>query len=259
MKRVVSEMMFTLLLIGMLALAFNIQPVKATGETIYIRADGNIEPSTAPIQRDEDLYTLTGNITSDAYGIMVERNNMTLDGAGYTLQGTGASGFKGIYLTGRSNITIKNIQVKTFYYGIQLFASSNNSIVGNDITDNDYGIYLDYSSNNRIVGNNITDNDYNGIKILASSNNSIVGNNITNNSDGIGLSGSSNNSIVENNITNNNYGISLYLSSNNKFYHNNFIDNTQQVYFDYSSHANVWDDGYPSGGTYWRDHTCVAW
>jgi len=47
------------------------------------------------------------------------------------------------------------------------------------------------------------------------------------------------------------------LSSNNKFYHNNFIDNTQQVYFDYSSHANVWDDGYPSGGNYWSDHTGV--
>src|SRR3972149_4130853 len=198
MKRVVSEMMFTLLLIGMLALAFNIQPVKATGETIYIRADGNIEPSTAPIQRDEDLYTLTGNITSDAYGIMVERNNMTLDGAGYTLQGTGASGFKGIYLTGRSNITIKNIQVKTFYYGIQLFASSNNSIVGNDITDNDYGIYLDYSSNNRIVGNNITDNG-DGIQPSVSSNNRIVGNNITDNDyNGIKILASSNNSIVGN-------------------------------------------------------------
>jgi len=32
----------------MLALAFNIQPVKASG-SIYIRADGSIDPPTAPI------------------------------------------------------------------------------------------------------------------------------------------------------------------------------------------------------------------
>ena len=60
-RKAVSGMMLTLLLMGMLTLAFNIQPVKASG-TIYIRADGSIDPPTAPIQRDGDVYTFTNNI-----------------------------------------------------------------------------------------------------------------------------------------------------------------------------------------------------
>ena len=87
-RRAVSVVIIAMLLTGMLTVAFNIQPVKAIG-TIYIRADGSIDPPTAPIQRDGDIYTLTGNINSDTDGIVIERNNMTLDGAGYTLQGTG--------------------------------------------------------------------------------------------------------------------------------------------------------------------------
>jgi hypothetical protein len=84
-----------------------------------------------------------------------------------------------------------------------------------------------------------------------------LGNNITaNNRDGIGLYWSSNyNSVSRNNIVaNNRHGIGLYDSLNNKFCHNNFIDNFLQVYIYTSGYANVWDDGYPSGGNYWSDY-----
>ncbi len=47
-KKIVSVIVLTLLLTSMFTLAFNIQPVRAGG-IIYIRADGSIEPSTAPI------------------------------------------------------------------------------------------------------------------------------------------------------------------------------------------------------------------
>jgi hypothetical protein len=48
-------MMLALLLMGMLTLAFNIQPVKASG-TIYVRADGSVDFPSAPIQ-----WTLIGS------------------------------------------------------------------------------------------------------------------------------------------------------------------------------------------------------
>lgn len=51
---------------------------------IIIKADGSVDPVGAPIQRDSDIYTLTG----DANGITVRRNNMTLDGNGHTLSST---------------------------------------------------------------------------------------------------------------------------------------------------------------------------
>jgi hypothetical protein len=84
-RKKVSGIMLSLLLIGMLALAFNIQQVKASG-TIYIRADGSVEPSTANITSvDNVTYTFTNNINDY---IVVQRNNIVVDGAGYTVQAT---------------------------------------------------------------------------------------------------------------------------------------------------------------------------
>jgi len=259
-KKTVSGIMLILLLTGLFSLAINVKPAKSawTG-TVYIRADGSIEPSDAPIiTYDNITYTLTSDIVSPADGIVVERDNIIIDGAGYTLQGTGEYPYKGVDLYGRSNITIKNTIITTFWQGILLYYSSNNSIVGNNITNNWHGIMLYIPSYyNSIVGNNIANND-DGILLYYSSNNSIVGNNITANNDyGILLDYSSNyNSIVGNNIANNRHGIMLYDSSNNSIFHNNFIDNTGQASLD-RSYGNVWDDGYPSGGNYWSDYVGV--
>jgi parallel beta-helix repeat protein len=270
LKKTVSEIMLTMLIITTLALAFNIEPVKASG-TIYIRADGSIDPPTAPISSvDNVTYTFTDNINDS---IVVERDNIVIDGAGYTVQGYGSG--NGFYWSGINNVTIKNTNIKNFEYGIYLSTSNNNSISGNNITNNWNGIYLGSSSNSTISGNNITNNT-GGIVLEYSSNyNSISGNNITNNTGGIvlhyssnssisgnnvegnfinvGLSSSSNNTISENNINKSSYGLWLEASSNNNFIlrntimnqhygisfcessdniicHNNFINNTQQVY-----------------------------
>ena len=92
-EKTVSGIMMTLLFIGMFSLAIGVKPAKSTwtGGTIYIRADGSIDPPDAPIiTYDNVTYTLTDNITSSADGIVVERDNIILDGGGYTVQGVGA-------------------------------------------------------------------------------------------------------------------------------------------------------------------------
>ena len=281
-KASIIVLILVLLTIGMLSLALNIQPAKSewTG-TVYIRADGSVDPPDAPvIIYDNVTYVLTGNITSSADGIVVERDNIVIDGAGYTLQGTGSG--KGIDLTGRSNVIIKNMEIKAFNWeGILLYYSSNNKISGNNITNNGYGIKVYYSSNNIITGNNITANNEHGIglgfalnnKIYrnnitannwagiyfydSSNNNTIIGNNITNNvGDGIYMDRAAYNMVVRNNIEENyDRGICLLSSSSNIIYHNNLINNTSQVYIENS--LNVWDDGYPSGGNYWSNYTRV--
>jgi parallel beta-helix repeat protein len=238
----------------MLTLAFNIQSVKAGG-TIYIRADGSIDPPDAPISTvDNVTYTLTGNITSTADGIVVLRSNIIIDGAGYTLQGIGALS-TGIHVESGSNVTIKNAKIKGFESGISFFgytpALKFSKVVGNYIVNNSYGILGGGFSYN-IAGNNIINNTW-GVKLFASSNNTIVGNNIIANNKGITLwDGSSNNSIFGNNMESNSYGIMLvYGSSNNKIFHNDFINNAYQAY---DSFNNTWDDGYPSGGNFWDDY-----
>jgi parallel beta-helix repeat protein len=205
-RRAVSGTMLILALIGMLTLAFNIQRVEASG-TIFIRADGSFEPSTAPISTiDNVTYTFTDNIYDE---VVVERSNITIDGNGTTLQGSGSG--NGFYCSGINNVTIKNTNIKNFSYGILLDSSSNNSIVGNNITaNNELGIWLYSSSNNSIVGNNLTANNMHGIELHSSSNNSIAGNSLTaNNGNGISLYHSSNNNIAGNNATNNNNGIGI--------------------------------------------------
>jgi parallel beta-helix repeat protein len=221
-----------------------VQRVGASG-SIHIRADGSIEPLTANITSvDNVTFTFTGEIHES---IVIERDNIVVDGAGHEVQGTGSG--TGIDLSGRGNVTIKNVTIKTFNEGIGgAHTSYNNAIVGNNITNNGdgivgfsfnnsivgnsisansrYGVLLASSSNNNIVGNNIAKNTVNGVVLSSSSNNSIVGNNITNNGDGVVLSSSSNNSIVGNNITNNGDGI-IGSSSDNSIVGNNISANSR--------------------------------
>jgi len=91
-----------------MGLGFSIQTVKASG-TVYIRADGSVDPLTAPIQRIGDIYILEGNINDS---LVVERSDIIVDGDGYTLQGSGIG--KGIDLTATSNVTIKNMEIRAW-------------------------------------------------------------------------------------------------------------------------------------------------
>ena len=136
MKRALSTFMFVLLLMSMLAFSFNIRSVKASG-TIYIRADGSIDPPDVPISTvDNVTYILTGNIYDS---IVVERDNIVVEGASHEVQGTGVG--LGIYLDGRGGVTIRNATISNFEYGMWLNCSSNNNIAENNITANGGGAW----------------------------------------------------------------------------------------------------------------------
>jgi len=206
--------------------------VKLTPSPIYIRVDGSVDPLAAPIFRSGDVYTLTDTVhTSALNGIVIERNNMILDGAGCVFQGTGSN--TGILIQGRSNVTIKNITVRAFSLGINLSDSLNNVIQANNVRDCEIGIGLfSFSSGNNVSGNNITAIKGYGIHIVSSSNNVLTRNNVRDNDGGIRL-----------------------LQCTNLAYHNNFINNSVQV--STLDSLNVWDNGYPSGGNYWSDYAEV--
>ena len=158
------------------ALTFNIHSAMASG-TIYIRADGSIDPPTAPISSLDDItYTFTDDIYDS---IVVERSNIIIDGDRHTLQGSGSG--NGFDLGGTSNVTVRNTNIKGFGIGIQILMGSKNTISGNNITANGMaGILITFYSNyNSISGNNITANDNYGIWLYYSSFNTIIGNNIT--------------------------------------------------------------------------------
>lgn len=233
-RKAASGITLILLLIGTLGSVFYVGLAKAGG-TIYIRANGSIDPPDAPIEREGYLYTFTDNINDF---IVVETDNIIVDGAGYTILGTGSFLYtKGVDLAGRKNVTLRNMSIEAFYYGIYLDSSSNNSVFGNNITNNEYGIRLDYSSNNSICRNNLTANNGGGIFLFYSSDNRVSGNNITtNSSEGIYLLYSSDNNISGNNVTNNEDGIILADSSINSISGNNITANRAiGIFLGYSS------------------------
>ena len=264
MKRPATAILLAVLLSSIFYSAF-ILPVKAVG-TIYIRADGSIDPPDAPISTSDNVtYILTGDITFDygIDGIVIMRDNMVFDGDGYTIQGYGsflATGNGISMLSSRTNVTVRNTHITRFVQGIWLNFSSNNNICGNTVTDTWQGIWLNSSSNNSIYGNTITGSVGDiGLNYYSSYNN-VNGNVLENSKWGSGVamgSHSNHNSINGNNITGNNpSGIWLdggYLQ-NITVHHNNFIDNAQQVTAQELTN-NVWDNGYPSGGNYWSDYT----
>ena len=239
LRRTVSGILLTLLLAGLLASAFSVQPVKASG-TIYIRADGSIDPPTAPITTIDNItYILTANITSESDGIVIERDNIVLDGAGYAIQGLSTASLAGIDVSGRNNVTIMNTRINFFDSAIWLYSSTNCTIIGNDASYNWDGIYLRGSSHCTVTGN-VADGTWGeGIMISYSSYNTVRGNNASDNLYGINLSGgSSNNTVTQNNVAGNGWGI-LIRGYDNIVFENNATNNNTGIGILYGSGNNI--------------------
>jgi parallel beta-helix repeat protein len=135
--------------------------------------------------------------------------------------------------------------------GLIEYKVSNSYITNNTVSGNTMGILLSDSGGNAVTNNTVSTND-NGI-VLTSSNGNIVFNNTANNNDyGISLDTCTDTVIVDNEIVTNAQGILILDSTGISVYHNNFLGNTIQAE---DNNANVWDNGYPSGGNYWSDWT----
>jgi parallel beta-helix repeat protein len=219
--------------------------------TIYIKADGSIDPPSAPIlTTDNMVYSFVGDIYDQ---IVVEKNDIVIDGTSHTVKGSKTG--NGFTLYSVTNITLTNINIKDFAYGIYLESSSYNSIYRNNVSGNDYdGIEVYFSSDfNNITENTIEGNGWFGVGIHYSNNNTLSGNRIINNDDGMDLYDASGTIISNNRITGcGEFGIGLYLSSDNSIFLNCFANNTQHIYSE--SVTNNWDNGYPSGGNYWESN-----
>ena len=285
MQSISSALSVVLILVSVFTLSVNIQPVKAAG-TIYIRADGSIDPPTAPILSvDNVTYTFTDNTYDE---IVVERDNIVVDGGGYILQGTG-SGI-GIQLSNRCNVTVMNMEVRAFQHGVRLTDSSNNTIYANSVTHNEYGIVLYSSSSNNTLRNNAaSNNSYNlgvftdsalgfiqdiddsntvngkpvyywvnrqdmivpldaGYVVLVNCTRITVRNlTLTNNMQGVALAFTTDSTITNNTLANNFDGIRLDYSSNNNTISGNTITATTHYGIRFYSEALI--DGPPRNNT----------
>jgi parallel beta-helix repeat protein len=174
LKQIVCTHLFSTIIVCLLIVAVagqfaelakaNFFPISTPQPAFVIKSDGSVDPPTAPIHRDGNIYTVTDNIVG--YTVAVERDNIVLDGNGYTLRGNGNS--TGLFLKNRNGVTVKNMEISGFQYGIRLFAedfmsmnSTGNTLSDNLLTGNAYGIYISYSSNNILRNNHMSNNTNN--------------------------------------------------------------------------------------------------
>lgn len=210
----------------------------------YINVDGSVSPSTAPIQRQGNVYTLTGNITG--HPIWIQSYGAVLDGVGYTVKNNRTGYDVGVVLNCTTSVTVKNIRVEGCGCGIsiqrQIFdpspywyeptmpenpypKSASNTIIDCTLQNDGVGIQIEDSTKNQILNNTIRGNNV-GIKMQrfhqnTISKNLIQYNIIENNREGIFLEVCSSNTITNNKIAKNSVsGLEIFLSSDNTVQNN---------------------------------------
>jgi parallel beta-helix repeat protein len=243
MRKIVLTLALT---IALLFFSIGISPqigFAATQTIVTISADGTINPTFAPIQREGEVYTLT----DDVGAVVIGRSGIVFDGNGHSVTGTFEE--KKIYLAQVKNVTLKNLVIEGSAYGILLDQTSNITVTNNIVKDTSVPFPASQGTA--------------GIYIYGGANNTIVGNLLENNVKGIVLVNIFECSIIsENNIKSNYMGMVFWNASNNSIYHNNFINNSLQVFdsdttsiqANMTSSLNSWDNDYPYGGNYWSDY-----
>ena len=147
---------------------------------IYIRADGTVDPASAPIQRSGNVYALTRNVTS---AIVIEKDGVVLDGAGYWINDTQAENAEAVEVVGRRDVTIKNLHIGNvfrtgnFETGILLENSSGIVVADNSLNDVFFGVLLKESSGNTVSGNNLA-NVFDGVKLWKNCANNVINDNV---------------------------------------------------------------------------------
>jgi parallel beta-helix repeat protein len=145
--------------------------------TVFIQSDGSVSPNSAPIVQNGNTYTFTDNLYA---AIKIQKSNIILDGAGFTLSGPYNGTAMDVWLIGQGpnqlpngtlaqyvigidlaspnveGVTIENLNVKNFSIGMYIW-TKNNTITGNGVSDNIVGILLS-GSNETVTRNYIADN-----------------------------------------------------------------------------------------------------
>jgi len=241
---------------------FTVDTVSALSQpsaAIHIASNGSVNPATAPIEHIGDAFRITANLNNT---LIVEKNNIIIDGQGFTLQGPGTevNDAVAVNLT-CTNVTVANFQISNWHIGI-LGVFDNNTIIANNFTNNHLDVAV-YANDYIITGNYIGAERIVGNKNVISKNQITLGTYTT----GFWITNSSGTVIEANNITLSKLTTFFISTDNGNFqvYHNNFLNveiNTGGYLLFLMSYPQAtnatsppWDNGYAAGGNYWSDYS----
>jgi len=283
-KKAVFGITLTLLLIGLLTLAFpfGIQPVKAESRIWTVDDDGpadfpTIQGAINAASSGDTIFVKAGtyfeHLTVDKKVSIIGENRTStiVDG----IVGGNKSGR--VFYVSANSVVIKEFTIKNGDKGVYFYRSNSSAVMQSNVIENVEAVLIRYSRNSTVYGNIIANNIQRGILVTNSrdfsvNNNSVYGNGwygihandsingliVQNNAyengfDGIGIhDGCRNVTIVGNYVKDNSpLGIWVEAAYDNFIYHNNFIDNNKQVGL--ANSANHWDNGVE--GNYWSNYT----
>jgi len=234
---------FSLILISMIGLIFNIQLTKAHPETIYVDDNNITGPWNGTPEHPYQNITSGLAHASDGDTIFVYNGtyhehlviNKPVSLIGQNKHGTIIDGNK-------AGNVIKVIASNTIVIN---FTIQNSGLIYYNS-----GVYLEKITNSTISHNIIT-NNYKGIYVVNSNKNIFTDNDISKNAEAIYATNTNNSIFTKNKFSNNEFAMVLTSASTNTAFHNNFINNTNSISSMYST--NSWDNGIE--GNYWSDYT----
>jgi len=147
-------MYVTVLVMILIRLLIPLSIFTALGETyvtVYIRPDGNVVPSNAPITTtDKHYYKLTRDFIGS---IVVERGDVVVDGGGHALVGRVGQGFmdKGLAVLA-SNILITGFRIYNFSIALIILNATSVEVSKCTVIGNWEGVHI-ISSNNVLIHN----------------------------------------------------------------------------------------------------------
>jgi hypothetical protein len=207
--------------------------------TVFIRADGSVSPTSAPIVQNGNIYTFTDNLYA---AIKIQKSNIVLDGAGYTLSGPYNGTAMDVWLIGQGPNQLPNGSLAQYVIGIDLASPSVEGVTIENLNVKNFsiGMYI-WTKNNTIIGNGVSDNIV-GI-LLSGSNESVTRNFIADNQRGLFFGFNNKGDIIPSDIVIN---------------HNDFENNIVQLNgceckdYNTSESPHSWDDG--RQGNFWSDY-----
>ncbi len=275
MKKLSAAFILTLLVLTLFA-PFFVNPASA-GDGNVIISSGGVSPDTGIFIKDGNTYTLTSDFEG---AITVDGNDIIVNGAGHTVEGTGSG--NGVSISSKTGVTIANLTVTSYSNGVYLSSSSNCKIIGNTIThagmairtegstyanitsnaisDCTSGMYIDGDGNDNfdsITYNNVSCGNY-GIEVFTSRN-TVAYNVIRDTSSSAlyifpGIYSTANSNVLHDNIVICRAGRSIDFArqQNGQVYYNDFISSGG---YNAGGDTNSWDNG--TFGNYWStiDHT----
>ncbi|MCW4018114.1 MAG: right-handed parallel beta-helix repeat-containing protein [Candidatus Bathyarchaeota archaeon] len=114
---------------------------------VTILSNGTITPSNTNIQRQDNIYTLKGDLY---VGIAILKNDTVFEGNGFRIFGPTYG--TGILLQNVTNVTVQNVHLQYFKNGIYLDHANDSTIKENKFTN--CGIVVSQNSTNNLIVEN---------------------------------------------------------------------------------------------------------